>query len=149
MSQSDIRNDFPNLSAADYLITSPEDDGYNCFCWAIRSGKNDVWCSPTPIPGYYWPSGLARNAKLETFIELYRLEGNFEPCADGSLETGFEKVALYVDRSDKVSHAARQLDSGKWTSKLGVLDDIEHVNTSVLEADYAASVRQFLKRRRQ
>lgn len=44
---------------------------------------------------------------------------------DASLEQGFEKVALYGSGAE-YTHAARQLPSGKWTSKLGKAEDIEH-----------------------
>ena len=46
-------------------------------------------------------------------------------CEDASLEAGFEKVAIYL--SDGVpTHAARQLQDGAWTSKLGQGFDIRH-----------------------
>ena len=41
------------------------------------------------------------------------------------MEPGFEKVALHGDIFF-YSHAARQLPDGKWTSKLGKDQDIEH-----------------------
>jgi hypothetical protein len=145
MPKADIDAAFPNLASSDYTTTSPDDDGYNCFCWAIRQDKNDVWCSPTPIAGYYWPPGLARNATLITFIELYELEGGYVSCDNGTFEEGYEKIVLYVDATNEICHASRQLPSGKWTSKLGVLDDIEHDDPFVLEADYGP-VLQFMKR---
>jgi hypothetical protein len=45
---------------------------------------------------------------------------------DGSLEAGFEKVALFADAQQTPKHAARQLQSGSWTSKLGPEEDISH-----------------------
>ena len=84
-------------------------------------------------------------------IQFYRYEGGFEPCENGDHEEGFEKIALYVNKAGKVTHAARQLDSGKWTSKLGNLEDIEHASLRSLEdagtnlTDYG-SVAGFLKR---
>jgi hypothetical protein len=44
---------------------------------------------------------------------------------DAELQPGWEKVALYGNLY-MYTHAARQLVSGKWTSKLGALEDIEH-----------------------
>jgi hypothetical protein len=41
------------------------------------------------------------------------------------LEPGFLKVALY-GTGLTYTHAARQLADGKWTSKLGKGEDIEH-----------------------
>lgn len=46
-------------------------------------------------------------------------------CDDGMLEAGYVKVALYGS-TWYYTHAARQLSSGKWTSKLGKAEDIEH-----------------------
>ena len=45
---------------------------------------------------------------------------------DGDHEIGLEKIALYATDDDEYTHVARQLPSGKWTSKLGGLEDIEH-----------------------
>ncbi len=43
------------------------------------------------------------------------------------MEGGVTKVAIYGDiDADSWTHAARQLPNGKWTSKLGDFEDIEH-----------------------
>jgi hypothetical protein len=44
---------------------------------------------------------------------------------DASLEPGLVKVAIYGSGL-MYTHAARQLPDGKWTSKLGKGEDIEH-----------------------
>lgn len=49
----------------------------------------------------------------------------FAECFDGTLESGFEKVALYGS-AFMSTHAARQLPDGRWTSKLGKAEDIAH-----------------------
>ncbi len=48
-------------------------------------------------------------------------------------EEGFQKIAIHVDNYNKPTHAARQLQTGEWTSKLGDnyvdtrgLHDVEH-----------------------
>jgi hypothetical protein len=48
------------------------------------------------------------------------------PCDNETLELGVEKVALFADADSMPMHAARQLANGRWTSKLGFLEDIEH-----------------------
>jgi hypothetical protein len=86
-------------------------------------------------------------------IELYRYEGGFEPVEDANseYEEGFEKIALYVNQAGFVTHAARQIDSKTWTSKLGNLADVEHRLLSSLEdagikpGHYGKAVK-FLKR---
>jgi hypothetical protein len=59
-------------------------------------------------------------------------------------ELGYEKVAIYTDPiyTDYAHHFARQKWlSGKWTSKLGWLEDIEHADLSQLEGvDYGYAV---------
>jgi hypothetical protein len=62
----------------------------------------------------------------------------------GELESGFEKIALFA--SDGVpKHAARQLESGRWTSKLGTREDIEHALHDLEGAIYG-SVALVMKR---
>jgi len=146
MSAQYIEADFPNIRASGYQITSPETSDYNCFAWAAHDTSR--WWSPVPVAGYHWPEGLSRNTQLATFRELYRIEG-FVPCDHGELESGFEKVVLYVNSNNEVTHAARQLSSGSWTSKLGAMEDIDHRTRDALEGngeyDYG-KVAQFLKR---
>ena len=55
------------------------------------------------------------------------------------MEKGFQKIALYV-KDGIPTHAARQLPTGKWTSKLGRDIDIEHDFPEVLNgADYGVA----------
>jgi hypothetical protein len=68
---------------------------------------------------------------VASFVAAFATLG-FATCADGLLETGVEKVALYVDAAGVPTHMARQLPSGAWTSKLGRLEDIEHDNPNRL-----------------
>ncbi len=70
----------------------------------------------------------------------------YSECANGSLENGFEKIALYADGEGQVTHAARQLPSGKWTSKLGDLEDIEHSHPEDVGGGDYGEVICYLKR---
>lgn len=145
MSVQDIQREFPNLSPDDYSKTSDEDDGYNCIAWAVDEGKTDNWWSPILANGYYWPANVPRGVTVDIFVQLYSTQCGYEPCDNGDLEAGYQKIALYVDPNGEISHVARQLDDGQWTSKLGGLDDITHIHPFVLEADYGPVV-QFLRR---
>ncbi len=145
MPASDIEREFPALRGSDYQITSPKTSDYNCFAWALHT--NDEWYSPVSIAGYYWPPNLSRNAEMTTMLNLFHQEGGFEPCEDGSFEEGFEKIALYFC-DGIVTHAARQLSSGRWTSKLGSMEDIEH-SLEMLEGDSRTGygkIARYLKR---
>jgi hypothetical protein len=150
MSAQDIEHDFPKLVVDGWKETSKDTTDYNCFAFALHDETD--WYSPLPTSGYYWPADkIARNTALPTMIEMYRYEGGFEPCENGEYEEGFEKIALYINQRGNVTHAARQKPSGKWTSKLGVMEDIEHPLLSSLEdaglTDYDyGKVDQFLKR---
>jgi hypothetical protein len=72
----------------------------------------------------------------------------YSVCADGELEEGYEKIALYsVGGAPK--HAARQLGSGIWTSKLGEFIDITHASPSSVEDSEYGKVVLFMKRPRE
>lgn len=137
-----IETIFPKLAAEGYRITSPASKLYNCIAWA--GGADTEWWEPVTGPGYYWPKDAAREYTIESLVEVYESLG-YAACADGSLEEGFTKVALYANSGD-YTHAARQLDDGKWTSKLGPLEDIEHNTLESLEGDTYGKVVRFMKR---
>ncbi len=144
MPAANIEAEFPRLRTDGYLETSPATDDYNCIAWA----GNDItekW-DPEPTSGRYWPNHVPRTLDLENFVLLYEFEGGYEPCDNGDLENGFEKIAIFVSLSREVTHAARQLPSGFWTSKLGDCEDIEHRTLSSLEGLSYGRIAQFLKR---
>ena len=75
---------------------------------------------------------------MDSFIRAYALQG-YSVCASADYEEGFEKIAIYADSQGKPTHAARQLSTGHWTSKLGGLEDIEHFTLEGLNgAEYGA-----------
>lgn len=129
------------MLANGFRLTSPPDVSYNCLAWA--AGANDAWWDPSP--GYYWPDHAPRNWTVESLIKAYEAHG-FSKCADGSLESGYEKIALYGDPVG-YTHAARQLSTGKWASKIGTLEDIEHAKPECLEGASYGRVVQFMRRR--
>ena len=50
---------------------------------------------------------------------------SYVECPDETFEPGYEKIAIFV-LNGVPTHAARQLDSKYWTSKLGKHEDISH-----------------------
>lgn len=140
---------FPNLEAdGDFVITSPSTYDYNCIAWAL--GYNNKWLWPLDedcdiLDGVeYWPDGLPRTEDIGNIIEAFKMEG-YELCSNCNFEQGYTKVALYsIDC--KATHAARQLDSGKWTSKLGPLNDITHGTPFSIEGDMYGKVHCIMKR---
>ena len=130
--------DFPRLAPENHRVTSPATEDYNCVAWS--AGDTEHWWQP----GVYWPVP-AESFGLEALELAFRSLG-YEPCVDESPEAGFEKVALYASGAF-YTHAARQLPSGKWTSKLGRLEDIEHESPNDLGGGAYGEIGRFMKRR--
>jgi hypothetical protein len=78
---------------------------------------------------------------------VFRLRG-YEPCDDGSLEAGVDKIAVYGDSLGEAKHATRQMRNGRWTSKMGDLADIEHDKPEEVESTLYGTVRRYMARRR-
>lgn len=129
------------MTETNYHVTSPEDVQYNCIAHA--AGENDVWWWPDEMLSAHWPDAAPRQVTIEAFIQAFSTKGFF-PCEDGSLEQGFEKIALYAI-NEKPTHAARQLPEGNWTSKLGKIQDVSHTIDALNGPEYG-SVVLFLKR---
>lgn len=119
---------FPKLTDDNHSPTSPPTDNYNCIAWAYEVSNKRMW---PECPDYYWPSNAAGVDELRTLIQLF-LNAGYEECENAQQEDGFQKVAIYVNQEGP-THAARQLESGRWTSKLGNLADIEHDTLEALE----------------
>lgn len=111
---------FPRLKKSKFQILSPESIDYNCVAWAV--GINDMVYWPTGMT--FWPLNCPRAETIEAFVTAFATL-RYQPCKDGKSEQRFEKIALYA-KEGKPKHAARQLRSGKWTSKLGSSFDIKH-----------------------
>lgn len=123
MTRQAIEASFPSLRSSRYQITSPSTPEYNCIAWA--AGEDDVWWWPDINYQYFWPAGIPREETLAAFIAAFNSLG-YSTCSHGELEDRYSKVAIYVDQNGKPTHAARQLPDGKWTSKLGSIEDISH-----------------------
>lgn len=130
---------FPRLTEQNHRQTSPADICYNCVAWAADDIAH--WWQP----GTYWPVEMSRDDHgIGALEQAFRSLG-YEECADESLEPGFEKVSLYGSGL-LYTHAARQLLSGQWTSKLGKAEDIEHDTPNDVAGGVYGEVVQFLKR---
>jgi len=126
MSGSWPLRDLPNLTPENHQITSRRANAYNCIAWAAGETFRNWW--PGPRNSGYWPAGVPRSVTLAAFMQAYGTRGFFA-CNDGSLEPGIEKIAIYGTGDpgqESPTHAALQLASGQWTSKLGKCEDIIH-----------------------
>jgi hypothetical protein len=124
--------------------TSPAARSYNCHAWA--AGDTTRRWDPDAFSHYYWPPTVPRQYSVERFTEAYVSIG-YEVSADGDHEAGFQKIAIYADANGKVTHSARRLANGKWTSKLGYLEDIRHETPQCLHCATYATVVRFLRRK--
>lgn len=137
-------NELPYLDRYNHSITSDQDTRYNCIAWA--AGDQEKWWWPDEDG--YWPDRAPREATLEAFLAAFQALG-YSPCPDGDLELGFSKIAIYGLTSRGVvtpTHVARQLTDGRWTSKLGPLEDIAHKHPENVNGPAYGRVCAFLKR---
>jgi hypothetical protein len=142
MDKLELKLCFPGLAACRFEITSPRTRFYNCIAWAAGETHRKWW--PDKMKVEYWPEGVPREATLAAFVAAYATLG-YQICENGDFEADFEKIAVFTKPAGTPTHAARQLPSGTWTSKLGDEEDIEHELRGVEGARYG-SVRQFMKR---
>jgi hypothetical protein len=118
-----IESVFPRLRGADWQVRSQPADLYNCIAWAAN--ETTAWWWPVGPGKTYWPEGVPRVVTLEAFPEAFATLG-YVVCAGEELEPGFERIALFANDQGVPKHAARQRPDGRWTSKLGKMEDIDH-----------------------
>lgn len=134
---------FPNLGDDDFIETSPATRRYNCIAYAAGVETRQWW--PDPMGVGYWPPNVTRAETMDAFVEAYATLG-YAPCADGTYEIGFEKVALYAEADGTPTHAAIQREYGIWQSKLGECEDIEHYTLECLSGPGYGAPTLFLRR---
>ena len=133
---------FPNLTPHNHRVIGPATMQYNCIAWAC--GESHRWWQPGPH--LYWPVPCGPNDF--TVANLLAALGSvgFTACPDSHPEPGFEKIAVFATGPDDYTHAARQTDSGLWTSKLGRGELIEHDTPEAVAGGVYGSISQFMKR---
>ncbi|MFH1111160.1 MAG: hypothetical protein V1790_18480 [Planctomycetota bacterium] len=129
--QGELESRFPKLRPARYTITSPSDVRYNCIAWA--AGDQGKWWEPHPQ--YFWPEGSPVEYSVAAYASAYSFLG-YEECDSHAVEQGYEKIAVFANKEGVPTHAARQLATGYWTSKLGKFVDIEHALEDLEGATY-------------
>ena len=131
--------DFPRLTAANHRITSPPTPVYNCIAWAAQDTSR--WWQPE----VFWPIESPTNDYGIGVLEQMFASLGYLECQVDDYEIGFEKVALYGSVLF-YTHASRQLPNGKWTSKLGRSEDIEHDTPDVVAGGIYGEVVQLMRR---
>ncbi len=147
--REDIDRHYPRLADAGYEITSEETPIYNCIAWA--AGDTTRWweCGedgPIDEPGVYWPEGARHGFGLDALISAYEAIG-YELCPEGGSEPeeGYDKVALYAEGGEW-RHAARLLEDGRWSSKLGDLEDVSHDSPEDVCGPFNGELACFMRR---
>lgn len=139
---------FPALKRGKgYRDTSGPTIEYNCLAWALGID----WTRYDPEPkcaGYCWFPGVERERSVKAIRKIFEQHG-YSVCDSYDLEEGYEKVVFYIDPQGSPEHFARQLSSGKWTSKIGDLNDIEHDTLDSIISDDYGKPGLVLKRKRQ
>ncbi len=141
-----IQDRFPGLVGTSYRVSSPVTRDYNCIAWA--AGDTAHWWWPDIDPdndAIFWPPSVPLEETLPAFAAAFATLG-YAPCSREGPEPGFEKVALFA-RDGVPTHAARQLRDGRWTSKLGLREDIEH-DLHAVSGELYGTVVLVLKRER-
>ena len=142
------QHELPNLTPDNCEIRSRATNSYNCIAWAAGENFRNWW--PDPSMSGYWPPNVPRSETTQAFILAYGTLG-FALCFDGTLEPGIEKIALYGKgpRGAEVpTHAALQLESGQWTSKLGPFEDVNHTTVEAATGPVYGRVMCYLSRPR-
>jgi len=142
---SDLLLYHENLTPENHHVTSLDTDEYNCIAWALDDQDNWWWPSDDPEDAF-WPNDVPRVPTVDAFLQAFATKG-YELCQSSEREAGYEKIALFV-LGGIPQHAARQLDNGQWTSKLGRYEDIEHTDLEALTDRTYGSVELILRRPR-
>lgn len=139
---SELLLKFPNLTNANLRVISPKTPSYNCIAWA--AGDISRWWEPDPLYLCYWPQEVLREWTIDAIKALFVYLG-YEECESEELEEGYEKVAIFVKIPGIPKHVARQLPNGRWTSKCGKAEDIEH-DLHGVSGDVYGNVSSILRR---
>jgi hypothetical protein len=141
----------PQLASANIDIKSPTDRGYNCIAWAVGDDSK-IWSPAVAVGGkqlggYYWPDDVEVLPTVGATEKVFQAHGFVRTqISDFALETGVEKIAIFgYDVMNLVTHAARQVPSGRWASKMGENADVEH-DLHDIEGDMFGEVRSIMRK---
>ena len=127
------------LSAEGYEVTSIATCEYNCIAFA--ADDDESWWWPDQHGKAYWPPNIKREVTIDAFVSAYETIGyeRWEYKGNGDLESGYDKIAIYA-MAGVPTHASKQLSDGRWKSKLGPWEDIEHNTPRAVETHGAVGI---------
>ena len=140
---------FPKLRPDNHIPRSHSTARYNCV--AFVNGDKRHWWQPGQHGGRFrWPADIKQHDTLAAWTELFLKDG-YVVTDNQTVESGYEKIAIYVDPETALpSHVAKS-DGVTWMSKLGKGQDIEHSSLDILSGasqDEYGTVTVVLKRKR-
>jgi hypothetical protein len=144
--------EFPRLAADSYAKSSEASWVYNCIAWAANDDKNWWWpFGEANAKEAFWPSRAPKKLTLHAFTAAFKTRGyaicKISDLKSPSLEEGYDKIAIYA-LNDRPTHAARQLQSGKWTHKMGPDIDLETTALTAVEGPQYGYVVRIMRRKR-
>jgi hypothetical protein len=146
MTDDEIATYWPNLSKNHFEITSLKTNTYNCLAWAL--GDDSMWMDMYVFQIKYDLNAEDLDHSSEGYAIFLEKYYGFEKSDNGELEERMDKIALFEDNNRDWTHACRQLSDGKWASKMGRWEDIEHVTLEVLEGKFYGKHKIFMKRQK-
>jgi hypothetical protein len=142
-------HELPSLTDDTCAVTSKAAKRYNCIAWAAGNDTRNWW--PDPMGVGYWPANVPRVVTFDAFLKAFGTLG-YKLCNDNSLEVGLEKIAIFgrigQDGLLNPTHAALQLESGEWTSKLGPFEDVSHKTLDDVAGPAYGTATFYMSRRR-
>ncbi len=140
---------FPCLTEENSKPTSRANLQYNCIAWAAED-TSFPWWPKRPEEEWRWPPSVPREESLDCFVQAFETLG-YQTCDDGTYESEYQKVVIYVNDQGTPKHMARQLTTGPnkgwWTSKMGVRNiDICHRSVKDLEGEGYGKAKQYMRR---
>jgi len=144
---------WPNMKlGANTEITSLKSKQENCLAYVLGE-PNDVDMlvfSKRFDLGLCGLSNTELDHSIDAYVKLLSHFYNFQVCGTSEWEEGFKKIALYENTDEEgevgFSHVALLLKNGRWRSKLGWLEDVEHQNLDVLAGAFYGDPILFMKR---
>ena len=121
-----LREAFPNLEKEGFEIVEVPSRRYNCIAYAAGDIAN--WWDRQEVG--YWSLHATRSDSIESLREIFVGLG-FEQCEDSDAEDGYRKIALY-EAQGIGKHAAVQMSSGRWRSKMGQGPVMEYLSLELL-----------------
>lgn len=126
MSLDELHEQWPILTFFDFAITSEPTIEYNCVAFVV--GNENEWVQ------FYDPDDNDNDLSSNKYVEYFKGFG-FVECISPEFEDGMEKIALYENRRGEFTHVAIQSSNGFWKSKMGKIEDIEHIDLDVLQGN--------------